>query len=126
MRDLGELRRVRQVPGEPRRRWFSSPEEDLIVWIDAEGAITGFQFCYDRNGLERAFTWHADGRTSHEVVDAGETVGLGYKRAPMLRPALREGHSLVARFRAVSGSLPEALATFVAARLAPGDTGVHG
>lgn len=117
MRALGELRRVRQVPGEPRRRWFSSPEEDLIVWYDAAGGITGFQFCYDRSGLERAFTWRDDGRTSHEVVDAGETVGLGYKRAPVLRAALREGHSLVARFRAVSADLPADLAAFVESRL---------
>lgn len=114
---LSELQRVRQVPGEPRRRWFSSEEEDLIVWYGGDGGIVGFQFCYDRSRLERAYTWKADGRTAHEVVDAGESVGVGYKRAPVLRPARCDAHSLVARFRAVCAALPAGLAAFVGDRL---------
>ena len=123
---LAELRRVRQVPGEPRRRWFSSEEEDLIVWYADDGGIFGFQFCYDRSGLERAVTWKVDGRIDHEVVDAGEPVGLAHKRAPVLRPALRDGHSLAARFRAVAHDLPAELAAFVGARLSGAPRGLRG
>ena len=30
---LRELSETRQVPGDPRRRWFMSPRCDLIVWL---------------------------------------------------------------------------------------------
>lgn len=113
MSALAELRRVRQVPGEHRRRWFSSAGEDLIVWYGDDGAIVGFQFCYDRHGLERAVTWKADGRIEHDVVDAGEPVGLGHKRAPILRTGGAPPPDLVKRFRAVAGELPAEIVAIV-------------
>ena len=44
---LREIVDVRQVPGEPKRRWFSSDDIDLIVWLDDSGAPVSFQLCYD-------------------------------------------------------------------------------
>ncbi len=69
---LREIRRVRQVEGEAHRRWFSSSRLDLFVWYGASEAPVGFQLCYDKDGWERALTWNAPDRFSHEVVDDGE------------------------------------------------------
>ncbi len=38
MDELVEIIHVRQVPGDPRRRWFSSDDMDLIVWYDDSDA----------------------------------------------------------------------------------------
>jgi len=38
---LREIRDVRQVSGEPMRRWFSDEDFDLIVWLDPEDRIIG-------------------------------------------------------------------------------------
>jgi len=34
---MREIPDVQQVPGEPRRRWFFSHEQDLIVWFGEDG-----------------------------------------------------------------------------------------
>ena len=42
---LRELRDVRQVPGESRRRWFASDYFNLIVWYDDDdepARVSGF------------------------------------------------------------------------------------
>ena len=62
---LRELADIRQVPGEPRRRWFSSPDLDLIVWLDDADTMLGFQLCYDKSRGERALTWRADRGYDH-------------------------------------------------------------
>jgi hypothetical protein len=45
---------ARQPRQEPRRRWFSGDDFDLIVWFDDLDAIAGFELCYDRSEVERA------------------------------------------------------------------------
>ncbi len=57
---LRELADVRQIPGEPRRRWFADDYFDLIVWFDKRGQIIGFQLCYDLPRDEHALTWHEE------------------------------------------------------------------
>jgi hypothetical protein len=84
MGDLRELRDTRQVEGEPKRRWFSSPDLDLIVWLDDEESLVGFQLCYDKTRGERALTWR-DGRGyDHNAVDDGEQSPGQYKSTPIL------------------------------------------
>ena len=56
MRTLTEIPEVRQIPDEPRRRWFRSDDLDLIVWCDESGAPTSFQLCYDKPRSEHALT----------------------------------------------------------------------
>ena len=36
-RTLREIELARQHPGEPRRRWFTSSNSDLFVWVDEAG-----------------------------------------------------------------------------------------
>lgn len=118
IRPLTEVRDVRQVPGEPRRRWFESPDFDLVIWCDASGAPKAFQLCYDKTGAEHALTWHPGSGTEHMAVDPGEDVGLGYKRAPTL---VADGQVDVVRVRQrfieASGRLPPDIVAFVCAKL---------
>jgi tetratricopeptide (TPR) repeat protein len=64
---LREVHDATQPPGEPQRRSFQSPEQELVVWY-AEGSIIGFQFCYDRNGARRALSWRQGEGFSHLVA----------------------------------------------------------
>ncbi len=81
---LLETRNCRQIPGDPRRRWFSSRTLDLIVWYEGE-VITGFQLCYRDGPLERALTWNRGRGYRHERVDDGERP-MRSKMTPILVP----------------------------------------
>ena len=62
-----------QVPGEPRRRWFTDEHFDLIVWLAADDRVDGFQLCYDLGHAEHALTWDRSGGFSHDCIDDGES-----------------------------------------------------
>jgi hypothetical protein len=75
---------ARQLPGEPPRRWFTSPDIDLFVWLGADGAPTGFQLCYDKQRREHALTWTQAAGFTHMGVDGGESRPGRYKGTPIL------------------------------------------
>ena len=81
---LREIHHVRQIPSEPRRRWFNSPSCDLVVWYSASNAPISFQLCYDKGGAERTLTWHAPNTYSHSAVDDGEGRAFHHKATPIL------------------------------------------
>lgn len=69
---------LKEVPqkgrvGDDQRRWFSDEYFDLIVWLDNQQNITGFQLCYDIRRCERVLTWTNEYGFRHERVDAGES-----------------------------------------------------
>jgi hypothetical protein len=111
---LRELADIRQVPGEPRRRWFSSPDLDLIVWLDDTDTMLGFQLCYDKSRGERALTWRADRGYEHAAVDDGEA-RPSHKETPIL---VANGHLNRERvadlFREASVSIPPRIRDSVA------------
>jgi hypothetical protein len=115
---LREICDVRQVPGEPKRRWFSDETLDLIVWLDERQEILGFQLCYDKTGNQRALTWRRDGGYSHQRVDDGEWRPGKYKQSPIL---LADGRcdmtALAAEFSRRAQSIEPAIVAFVQARL---------
>ncbi|MBS0308135.1 MAG: hypothetical protein JSS58_04110 [Proteobacteria bacterium] len=82
---LKEIRDVRQIAGEPLRRWFSSATQDLVVWNDEHGSVLAFQFCYDKGSVEHAVRWDAEKGFRYLKVDDGESGGgLRYKASPLL------------------------------------------
>ena len=120
MEPLRELPYTRQVPGERRRRWFSSPELDLIVWLDDEDQPVGFQLCYDKPDAERALTWR-DGRGfDHMAVDDGEhsISPAAYKETPILvADGVFERDRVKKHFLQASAEVPQPLRQFVATKL---------
>lgn len=115
---LTEILELRQIPNEPRRRWFRSDDLDLIVWFDESGVPTGFQLCYDRTRAERALTWRAGFGFLHTGVDDGEQAGLWYKEAPILvGDGELDANGLSDHFLAASAGLPPGIAGFVGNKL---------
>jgi hypothetical protein len=116
---LIEFENVRQVPGEPPRRWFTSDDVDLIVWCDGSGRATGFQLCYDKARSERALTWKPDFGFSHRAVEDGECVhGGAYKTTPILAADVPVFATLIREtFARVSAGLPVEFSNFVSKKL---------
>ena len=115
---LLEIRNVYQVPGEPRRRWFFSHEQDLLIWIDDEGKPMGFQLSYGKYRNEHAIRWKVDRGFAHYGVDDGESGGAPHSQAPILvADGVFEAARVLTRFRELSAEMPQDIVEFVSARL---------
>ena len=125
MDQLRELSETRQVAGEPRRRWFNSPQLDLIVWFDEADKPIGFQLCYDKLDNERALTWREGQGYDHMGVDDGEDFTPAHqKETPILvADGAFDCRRVKKTFEAQSDEVPQDLRRFVLARLDkyPGD-----
>lgn len=109
---------VRQIPGEARRRWFTSDEFDLIVRVAETGAFIGFELCYDKPGHERSLSWSPSTGFSHMAVDSGEPRPGRYKETPILIPdASCDIVQVYQAFLAASRTLPRDVAAFVLSTL---------
>src|ERR1035437_9349243 len=116
---LEEVRNVRQIPGEPRRRWFAQYDLDLIVWFNADKTIHGFQLCYQQDGEEKAITWTSDQGFSHKRIDDGEGRPARYKMTPILVPdGTFDKPSVIALFESSAQQLDSDIVAFVSKTLA--------
>lgn len=114
MREMGP---VRQVKGEPRRRWFASGRCDLIVWLDGMGEPEGFQFCYDKDEVEHAATWRPPEGFSHMRVDYGRSI-QGRAGTPFLVPdGAYDPVRMLTLFEREAALVPPGIVAFVTARL---------
>ena len=110
---LRELRDVKQVPGEPRRRWFSDENFDLIVWLDPEEQILGFQLCYDKEPRQKALTWLNGGGYRHNRIDDGDKPGK-MKASPVLEAnGYFDSEGIARRFMENKGDVPEKISECV-------------
>ena len=115
---LTEYKKVSQYDGERHRRWFQSPDEDLIVWYEADGSIYGFQLCYDRQKAEKALTWTRSEGYSHLKVDDGETTPMEFKRTPILvADGAFDGKAVLQKFRLSGKALPKDILEFVGEKI---------
>ena len=108
-----ELISIRQIPGEKRRRWFTSLDMDLILWFDAEHNPVSFELCYNKQTHEKSLRWRASG-IEHSVVDSGENNPGRYKSTPMLRDANHFDAAMIkSLFAAECTNLPPDIVEFV-------------
>ena len=116
---LREIQTVRQIPGELRRRWFTSGTMDLVVWCDAGNSPAGLQFCYDKGRAERALTWKSESGFSHMAIDDGEgSAGLRYKATPVLMAdGSFDTNRVIDLFIAHSQYVPTQIVDFVSAKM---------
>lgn len=111
---MREKLKLRQIPGEPRRRWFTSNDFDLIVWLADEQSFSGFELCYDKQHDERALVWSKSAGFRHMAVDDGEQRPGKYKATPILvADGLFDARRICAAFRDASHSLPKEVAAYV-------------
>jgi len=81
------------------RRWFYSPQVDLIVWTDEVDTLVAFEFYYDKSVDEHVLVWRQDSGFAHMAVDDGEQKPvLQYKQAPIL---IADGHLDLNRIRSL-------------------------
>lgn len=116
---LREIANVRQVPGESPRRWFTSSDLDLILWLGPGGKPHGFQLCYGKQARkERAVTWWPERGLTHSSVDEGRREPLTVKGTPTLAESEDyDAAGVLARFLATKGELSAEVVDFVAQRL---------
>jgi len=115
---LQEVSQVRQIANENPRRWFSSSDMDLTVWIGRDGNINGFELCYDKGRDERAVRWFEDAGFLHERVDDGENRPGRFKGTPILLPDGAFPAQVIAeRFRSASTHIDQTIAGFVYGKL---------
>lgn len=106
---------VRQIPGEPKRRWFSSDDFDLIVWFADDQSFSGFELCYDKRNRERSISWRrGSGGFRHMAVDDGEQRPGKHKASPVLIPDGRfDSMQVLSALSAVSHMLSAEIAGYV-------------
>lgn len=111
---MQERSNVRQIPGESKRRWFSSSDFELIIWLSENQEILGFELCYDKDSAQRSITWSKSAGFRHMAVDDGEQRSGKYKSTPIL---IADGHFDARRvhseFLKSSHSLPKNIASHV-------------
>jgi len=69
---LREIGNVHQQDPDTRRRWFCDDYFDIFVWEKSDGAIVGFQLCYDKSVRERVLSWRESSGYAHHRIDSGE------------------------------------------------------
>ena len=115
---LIESKGVRQIPGEPKRRWFSDDSFELIVWFDELDKILSFQLCYDKEHNMRALTWKKPSTYLHHRVDEGEDHPLEPKASPILVADGKFDYKSVAKaFRRESKEINRRISDFVYRKL---------
>jgi hypothetical protein len=111
---MRERNNVRQIPGESRRRWFSSSDFELIVWLSETQDILGFELCYDKDDAQRSIAWSQTTGFRHMAVDDGEQRSGKYKSTPILiADGLFDARRVHSEFLKSSHSLPENIASHV-------------
>lgn len=81
---LEEISEIRQIEGEPRRRWFTDPILDIYVWYDEDDNVIQFQISYDKGPGEQALTWRREDGIVHHSVDDGESGIYRMKSTPVI------------------------------------------
>ena len=112
---LREQKDVKQLKGEPFRRWFGDEQFDLIVWYAPDRkAVEGFQLCYRLSAPEHALTWRRDRGFFHNAVDDGEGLPFHHKMVPLLVPdGVFDQHRIMPQFLAASRNIDPELVDLI-------------
>ena len=112
-----EFKGVRQEPG-LRRRWFESDQMELIVWLQNDNRLTGFQIIYWLATEERALTWLDGAGFRHSAIETGDDSPLK-NLAPTLSAAGAIPWNYIRElFDVRRASLDDAIQALVLGRLA--------
>jgi hypothetical protein len=114
---LTEVKKTRQIAGEPTRRWFASQEQDLYIWHDQEGEIVAFQLCYSKYVNEHAIYWKKNSGFVHFRVDDGESNGVDSSTPILLADGYFDKRSVLASFQRISINIPQEIIQFVIGKL---------
>jgi len=106
-----EVPDVRQITGEPRRRWWIDADLELIVWFDKNNRMIAFQLCYTIDGHQKALTWR-------------ERHGYFHKSTPILiMNGIFDKETVGNRLTKSAQGLPGEIASFVQQKISEYRTG---
>ncbi len=108
-----EISEVKQIPGEPFRRWFSCETMDLFVWTNDSKKIVSYQLSYDKPYPEKALTWRAGRGFSHDDVDDGSRPGRHPASPILLADGEFDAKRVLALFQANAHQLENDLQEFI-------------
>ena len=113
-----EIPHTRQSNRSYIKRWFTSCEMDLFIWL-RDSVPVRFQLAYDKLNEEKAINWDICQGFRHYLVDSGEILPDQYKQTPILIPLCnRHDLAVLARkFLAASEGIDTGLSDFIYARL---------
>jgi hypothetical protein len=114
---LYEVTKIQQRAGEPRRRWFFSHEQDLLIWFGDDGEPVSFHLSYGKYRNERAIRWKANHGFNHYSVDDGESGAMSPQAPILIAGGAFSASQVLERFIELSGRVPREIVRFVAARL---------
>jgi len=105
---------VKQVPGEPHKRWFEDDYFDLLVWENELGQIVEFQLYYDKLHIQRSIIWKKQFGYTHSKIDDGENKPGKYKATPILvDDGVFNSEAITERFKNQSKEIDRKVSTFV-------------
>ena len=115
---LYEITRLRQSNRQQFKRWFTSQDMDLFVWL-IDDTPTHFQLSYDKRQQERMISWSYHRGFQHYLIDTGEYDSKHYKQSPLLITACQHQNitRLARDFLAACDNIDVGLAEFIYARL---------
>lgn len=115
---LNEIAHLRQSNRCHLKRWFTSRDMDLFIWL-RKGMPVRFQLAYNKRSSEKAITWSNHLGFRHYLVDSGETMPDKYKQTPLLLniSGLQNFSSVARDFLAASNNMEIGLSDFIFARL---------
>ena len=121
---LKELKSVRQIPGEPFRRWYTDNATNLIVWLD-QYQIIGFQLIVPNGDEQAVFTWQEGRAVTVTSLDDGEECIGRLKMTPILSKAHAVDRLAASRhFKAVSAELPPGLSHLIEQKITEKETSI--
>lgn len=112
-----ELKHSRQRADEPRRKWFTTTRQDLLVWFDDNEAITAFRLTYEWDGKLFSLHWDAETAFVHSNIDTGDRGGGWSKSSLLTRTKLPPKADLADQFRVQANDIDPRVRDFVAAKL---------
>ena len=116
---LRELENIKQVVGDPRRRWFTDDYFDIIVFYDQDDKPLGFHLCYCKNENERILVWKKNAGYQHGSVDAGKIFFGRRKGSPlMVSDGLFEKPTVTEYFHTAKSGIDSVVADFIENRIA--------
>jgi hypothetical protein len=113
-----ECKNIRQIPGEAKRRWFTADGLELILWVEQDESIVGFQLCYEAEGKSKALTWDLSSGFIYSGIDDGDIRFGKHKQTPiLLQNGVFQKGEILDFFNAQSEGLPQRFAAFVRTKI---------
>jgi hypothetical protein len=113
---------VSQRTAEPKRRWFGDEFFDLIVWLDDDGSLRGFQLVQSR----RALSWTREAGYSHDGVDKGEAVPTKNLTPILIGDGVFHGDEVLQRLADATADLDQPIRDFVVGKVRSYNEETHG